>query len=157
MKVWERVVEVRVRRLGSIFDNQFGFMPGRSTTEAIHIILRLVERYRDRKKDLHMVFIHLKKAYDKVCRKVLWICLEVKGVLVAYIKVVKDMYDGSKTRVRIVVDDSQHFSVVMGLHQGYAHSPFLFALAMDALTHHIQGEVSWCMLFVDDIVLIDET
>nr|XP_016447223.1 PREDICTED: uncharacterized protein LOC107772244 [Nicotiana tabacum] len=28
---------------------------------------------------------------------------------------------------------------------------------MDALTHHIQGEVPWSMLFVDDIVLIDET
>ncbi|XP_070017631.1 uncharacterized protein [Nicotiana sylvestris] len=27
---------------------------------------------------------------------------------------------------------------------------------MDALTHHIRGEVPWCMLFVDDIVLIDE-
>ncbi|XP_070015474.1 uncharacterized protein [Nicotiana sylvestris] len=28
---------------------------------------------------------------------------------------------------------------------------------MDALTHHIQGDVPWCMLFADDIVLIDET
>ncbi|XP_009590790.2 uncharacterized protein [Nicotiana tomentosiformis] len=28
---------------------------------------------------------------------------------------------------------------------------------MDAVTHHIQGEVPWGMLFVDDIVLIDET
>ncbi|XP_070022982.1 uncharacterized protein [Nicotiana sylvestris] len=44
----------------------------------------------------------------------------------------------------------------MGLHQGLAHSPFLFALTMDVLTYHIQGEVPWCMLFVDDIVLIYE-
>nr|XP_016443519.1 PREDICTED: uncharacterized protein LOC107768872 [Nicotiana tabacum] len=28
---------------------------------------------------------------------------------------------------------------------------------MDVLLRHIQGEVPWCMLFVDDIVLIDET
>ncbi|XP_070015563.1 uncharacterized protein [Nicotiana sylvestris] len=43
MKFWERVVEVRVRKTTSISDNQFRFMPGRSTTEAIHLIRRLVE------------------------------------------------------------------------------------------------------------------
>ena len=28
---------------------------------------------------------------------------------------------------------------------------------MDVLTRHIQGGVSWYMLFADDVVLIDET
>ncbi|XP_070023430.1 uncharacterized protein [Nicotiana sylvestris] len=46
----------------------------------------------------------------------------------------------------------------MGLHQRSVLSPFLFALLMDALIHHVQREVpSWCMLFTDDIVLIDKT
>ena len=38
MKLRERVIEKRIRRETVIRENQFGFMPGRSTTEAIHLL-----------------------------------------------------------------------------------------------------------------------
>ena len=66
MKLWERVIERGLRRDVAISDNQFGFMPGRSTIEAIYLLRRL-GLCRDRKVDLHMVFINLEKAYNRVC------------------------------------------------------------------------------------------
>jgi hypothetical protein len=38
MKLWERVIEHRLRVMTHITINQFGFMPGRSTMEAIFLI-----------------------------------------------------------------------------------------------------------------------
>jgi len=91
MKLWERVIEGWLRKDILISKNQFDFVLGRSTTEAIHLIMRLVELHTDRKKDLHLVFIDLEKAYEKVPCEVMWECLEKKEVSLAYIKVVKDM------------------------------------------------------------------
>ncbi|KAL6504476.1 hypothetical protein OROGR_026399 [Orobanche gracilis] len=66
-----------------ISENQFAFMSGRSSTVAIHLVIRLMEKFRERLKDLHMVFIDLDKAYDIILRDVIWRSLEemrVSGV-----------------------------------------------------------------------------
>nr|XP_009605301.1 uncharacterized protein LOC104099877 [Nicotiana tomentosiformis] len=129
----------------------------KSTTEAIHFVRRFIEKYKERKKNLHMVFIDLEKAYYKVPREVLWRCMEAISVSVAYIRVIKYIYEGAKIRMRTAGGDSDYFPVEMGLHQGSTLSPFLLALVLEVLMRHIQREVTWCMLFTDDIVLIDET
>jgi len=67
------------------------------------------------------------------------------------------MYEGVKTSVRSSAGDTEYFHIDIGLHQGSALSPFLFTIIMDELTREIQDEVPWCMLFADDIILIDET
>ena len=86
-----------------VTQNQFGFMPGRSTMEAIFLIRQLMERYREQKKDLHMVFIDLEKAYDKVPRNVMWWALEKHKVPTKYITLIKDMYKNAMTFVRTCV------------------------------------------------------
>ena len=74
-----------------------------------------------------------------------------------YMRVIKDMYDGVRTRVKTAMGDTNDFSIDVGLHQGLALSPFLFTILMNELTRGIQDEIPWCMLFADDIILINET
>ncbi|GJX72808.1 retrovirus-related pol polyprotein LINE-1 [Tanacetum coccineum] len=75
----ERVVERRLRRETSVSENQFGFMPGRSSIDEIHLIRSLMEKYRERQRDLHLAFIDLEKAYDNVPRELIWKTQIAKG------------------------------------------------------------------------------
>ena len=59
---------------------QFGFVPGRGTTDAIFIVRQLQEKYIAAKKPLYFAFVDLEKAFDRVPRKVLWWALRSLGV-----------------------------------------------------------------------------
>jgi len=147
--------EGRLRKKILISENQFGFMPGRSITEAIHLIRRLMEVYRDRKKDMYEVL--WRKLMTEFRVRCFGSVLAKKGVSMVYVRAIKDMYEGGKTSVRSLVGDTEYFPIDIGLHQDSALSSFLFTSIIDELTREIQEEVPWCMLFADDIVLIDET
>ncbi|KAH1220391.1 LINE-1 retrotransposable element ORF2 protein [Glycine max] len=157
MKLWERVIERRLRKETQVTENQFDFMPGRSTMKAIYLLRRVMEQYRIDQQDLHLIFIDLEKAYDIVPREILWKALEKKGVRVAYIRAIQDMYDRVSTSVRTQGGESDDFPITIGLHQGSTLSPYLFTLILDVLTEQIQEIMPRCMLFADDIVLLGES
>ena len=64
MKIYERVLDKRLRGCTEVTEAQFGFMPGRSATDAIFAMRQLMENYREKRKEFHIVFIDLEKAYD---------------------------------------------------------------------------------------------
>ncbi|KAK3575497.1 hypothetical protein QTP86_028193 [Hemibagrus guttatus] len=157
MKLWERVVEARLRKVVEICEQQYGFMPRKSTTDAIFALRILMEKYRDGQKELHCVFVDLEKAYDRVPREELWYCMRKSGVAEKYVRVVQDMYERSRTVVRCAVGQTEEFKVEVGLHQGSALSPFLFAIVMDQLSEEVRQESPWTMMFADDIVICSES
>jgi len=56
---------------------------------------------------------------------------------VRYIKVIKDLYDEVVASVRTAGGYTSEFPIQIGLHQGYALSPYLFTIVMGELTKEI--------------------
>ncbi|KAK3558190.1 hypothetical protein QTP86_013016 [Hemibagrus guttatus] len=78
------------------------------------------------------VLENLEKAYDRVPREELWYCMRKSGVAEKYVRVVKDMYERSRTVVRC-------------------------AVVMDQLSEEVRQESPWTMMFADDIVICSES
>ena len=112
----------------NICEQQYGFMPKKSTTDAVFALRMLIEKYRECQRELHCVFVDLEKAYGRVPREELWYCLRKSGVpeIQRYVIVVHDMYGDCRTVVKCAVGVSEEFRVELGLHQGSTLSPFLF-------------------------------
>ena len=52
------------RKQMNISERQYGFQPGKSTSQPLFCLRMLQEKQREFGKELHVVFVDLEKAYD---------------------------------------------------------------------------------------------
>ena len=157
LKVVERVVESFLRSFVDINCMQFGFMPGRGTTDAIFILRQLQEKFLEKKKDLFFIFIDLEKAFDRVPRKVIWWAMRKLAVPEWLVRAVQAMYDKTRSADRVNGLFSEEFDVTVGVHQGSVLSPLLFIVVMEALSQEFRTGCPWELLYADDLVIAAET
>jgi hypothetical protein len=157
MKVFERVIEARLRRQVNVDDMQFGFTGGRGTVDAIFVVRQVQEKFIEKKKDLWMAFVDLEKAFDRVPREVLWWALRKLGVEEWLVNVIKAMYEGATTAVKFKSSESKEFEVKVGVHQGSVLSPLLFIVVLEALSQEFREGLPWELLYADDLALMAES
>ena len=141
MKILEMIVDGLIRQVVSIDDSQFGFVPGRGTTDAIFVVRQLQEKYLAVNKRLYMAFVDLEKAFDRVSRKVIWWALRKLGVEEWIVRLVQGMYTNARCRVRVGEGFSKEFEVMVGVHQGSVLSPLLFIIVLEALSREFRAGV----------------
>ena len=79
------MIEDRLRDRVEISKQQYGFMLGKKTTDAMFALKMLMEKYREGQRELHCVFVDLEKAYNKVLREELWYCMRKSGMVKKYV------------------------------------------------------------------------
>ena len=114
MKISERIIEARLRDRVEISKQQYGFMPGKGSTDAMFALRMLMEKYKEGQR-VFVVFVDLEKAYEKVSREELWYCMRKSGMAEKYVRLVQDMYEGNETVVKCAVGSTKSFKVKVGL------------------------------------------
>ena len=102
MKLCERAVERRLRNELTFNEQQYGFMPGKSTTDASFALRVLMEKYREGQ-ELNCVLVDLEKAYDNVPREEVGYCIRMSVLGEKGARIVQYMYADSTTPKRCAV------------------------------------------------------
>ncbi|KAK3557320.1 hypothetical protein QTP70_026600, partial [Hemibagrus guttatus] len=108
-KVYSRVLERRVRPLVEprIQEEQCGFRPSRGTLDQLYTLHRVLEGSWEFAQPVHMCFVDLEKAFDRVPRGILWEVLWEYGVCGPLLRAVRSLYNRSlqawtyRIRIRI--------------------------------------------------------
>ena len=154
MKVFERIIENLLRDKVDIGSMQFGFMPGKGTTDAIFVVHQVQERFMDKKRPLFFAFVDLEKVFDRVPHAVLEWSLRELIVDDWLIKVIMSMDKNARSLVRVNGKLGEEFEVKEGVHQGSVLSPILFASVLEALSCGFNAGLPWELLYADDDLVI---
>ena len=68
------IADSLIRQVVTIDESQFGFVPGRGTTDASFVVCQLQEEYFtvDTQIYMYMAIVDLEKAFDRVPQNVFW-------------------------------------------------------------------------------------
>ena len=127
------------------------------------MISQLQENADEYKIPLCFAFVDYEKAFDSIKFNPLFESLENQGVEAAYITLLRDLYNGATSTLKLH-RDSDKIKLQRGVRQGDNISPKLFtACLQDAIINkinwedkgiNIDGEHLSHLIFADDIVLV---
>ena len=150
-------------------EEQAGFRRGYSTIDNVFVLHSIIQRYLLRRRKVYVAFVDLKKAFDRVDRKILWEILGKYGLEGRLLEMVKAIYHQVQCCVRCNNTYGDVFECNCGLKQGCKMSPILFSLLVNYVAKYVAKNgkhgiqlmpdytTIYALLYADDIALVADT
>ena len=130
-------------------ESQCGFRSNRGTTDMVFVLRQLQEKCREQNKALFITFVDLTKAFDTVSREGLWQILIRLGCPPKFMKMIMQLHEEQKGRIRLNNDLSEPFPIKNGVKQGCVLAPTLFSIFFSMMLKQATDDLS-----DDDLVYI---
>ena len=155
-KVLERhiasIIMDHLEEVAPISSNQWGFMPGRSTTSALLSITNTCLQALDMGHEVCTIFFDIRKAFNSVPHKALLEKMQMIGLDDYLLYWLHSYLTNRKQTVVVEGESSDELSVLSGVPQGSVLGPLLFLVYINEVTSQVSVG-SNVVLFADDIAL----
>ena len=142
-KIMAKILQKRLSILAEtvLTESQCGFRQQRSTIDMIFSLRQLQEKAIEQHRDLYIVFIDFRKAFDTVDRPMLWKILRIFGCPDHFVELVKQFHEGTIGRVIVGNRESDEIRVNHGTKQGCVLAPTLFTLFLTTVLLQLRQEI----------------
>lgn len=168
-KIFSSIIRQRIsaNRESNCREQQAGFRPGRGCSDNIFNLRQILTRRIRYGKPFVAVFIDFAAAFDSVHRASMFKALLQEGTPEKIVDILRSLYSGSTSYVRVYNEPTQLFDIKTGVRQGCILSPMLFNVIIDFVMRKALSNVEGIeigtdlsvtdLAYADDICIFAET
>ncbi|CCA75678.1 hypothetical protein PIIN_09668 [Serendipita indica DSM 11827] len=134
--------------------SQFGGRPGRTTTDALHLLTSTIKKAWRESKVASALFLDIQAAFPNVVKPVLMQNMRAKGIPEEYVQTLENMLTGRSTHLKFDKVHSAPRAITNGNSQGCPLSMILYLFYIAPLLEIANSKDQLTLGFVDDSTLI---
>ena len=167
-KLFERIINERLKTIVEITDAQAGGRAGSATTDHLLILQQAIQSAKNRKKDVYMGFLDVTKAYDKAWILGIMHILYERGLDDSLWETVLNLNDNLTATLKTKYGHTRAIQIRDSLRQGGVLAVLQYGIMMDQINQAIKAKGLGIklqdtntkipsLLWVDDVLVIAES
>lgn len=154
-KILEKLVVGRIKwhTLPRLSIHQYGFMPRRSTEDALYVLIKHIRAKLIHKKLITMISLDIEGAFDSAWWPAIRVRLAEERCPINIRRIMDSYLQNRKVQVRYA-GESHTKKTTKGCVQGSIGGPILWNLLLDPLLQGLERRGDYAQAFADDVVLV---
>ncbi len=165
-KVYERILNERIKKIINITDSQAGGIEGNATADHLITLKEVVAKIRKNKKTAYIIFLDVQKAYDKAWLDAILYVLNKNGVEGKNLEMARKMNSNLTAKIQTKFGLTREIEIKDSIRQGGVLSVIEYAALIDEISKELnqrdlgirinEHEKLGCLLWMDDVALIHD-